>query len=254
MKLGKTIVECRIKKNLSQGDLAELLDVSRQSVSKWENDLAVPDLDKIVKLCEIFELSIDEFIKGEPSVSDSSQIEKIVYVTKKEKRKTVGIILLCMAAFLFVLLFLFVGIAALIFVSPFIICGIICLTVKRYTGLWCSWALYFLFDLWLRFATGINVFMVFHSISYMTESNPIRLIIAWIVLLVTILLVYITIKAYAKDPIEISEKNKKKLIIGWALCLILFVAAHYINKWLILGYSPFIGIGSRIMYLFVSVP
>ena len=65
MSLGETIYRLRTEKNLSQGDLAERLEVSRQSVSKWENDSAVPDLAKIVKLSEVFEVSLDELVKGE---------------------------------------------------------------------------------------------------------------------------------------------------------------------------------------------
>lgn len=56
MNLGEKIYELRMKKNLSQGDVADALDVSRQSVSKWENNSAVPDLDKIIKLAELFAL------------------------------------------------------------------------------------------------------------------------------------------------------------------------------------------------------
>ncbi len=53
MNLGETIYNLRKEKKLSQGDLAEQLSVSRQSVSKWENNSAVPDLDKLVKLSTI---------------------------------------------------------------------------------------------------------------------------------------------------------------------------------------------------------
>ena len=56
MRLGETIYKLRTEKNLSQGDLAEMLDVSRQSISKWENNSAVPDLEKIIKLSEIFKV------------------------------------------------------------------------------------------------------------------------------------------------------------------------------------------------------
>ena len=44
MSIGNNIYKLRTAKNLSQGDLADLLDVSRQSVSKWETDAAIPDL------------------------------------------------------------------------------------------------------------------------------------------------------------------------------------------------------------------
>ncbi|MBP3399269.1 MAG: helix-turn-helix transcriptional regulator [Erysipelotrichaceae bacterium] len=70
MNLGKKIYEQRIKKNLSQEDLANLLNVSRQSVSKWENNNTVPDLEKMIKLSEIFEISLDELVKGEKSSSN----------------------------------------------------------------------------------------------------------------------------------------------------------------------------------------
>ena len=60
MNLGERIYEFRNEKNLSQGDLADRLDVSRQSISKWENNMAVPDLDKLIKLCDVFEISLDE--------------------------------------------------------------------------------------------------------------------------------------------------------------------------------------------------
>ena len=49
MNLGETIYRLRTERNLSQGDLADALDVSRQSVSKWENNSAVPELENSSK-------------------------------------------------------------------------------------------------------------------------------------------------------------------------------------------------------------
>ena len=60
MSIGNNIYKLRTSKNLSQGELADQLDVSRQSVSKWETDAAVPDLDKLMKLCDLFNVSLDE--------------------------------------------------------------------------------------------------------------------------------------------------------------------------------------------------
>ena len=60
MSLGKNIYDLRTGKNLSQGDLADLLDVSRQSVSKWETDSAIPDLDKLMKMYDVFCVTLDE--------------------------------------------------------------------------------------------------------------------------------------------------------------------------------------------------
>lgn len=68
MNLGENIHEFRVKRNLSQGDLANVLDVSRQSVSKWENNSAQPELDKLVKMSKLFDVTLDELVFGKKEV------------------------------------------------------------------------------------------------------------------------------------------------------------------------------------------
>lgn len=65
MILAEKIVYLRKKKGWSQEELAEKLDISRQSVSKWELDASIPDLDKIVKLSELFGVTTDYLLKEE---------------------------------------------------------------------------------------------------------------------------------------------------------------------------------------------
>ncbi len=67
MKLGEMIYQQRTKKNKCQSDVADLLEVSRQSVSKWENDSAVPELEKLRKMAELFDISLDELAGGQPA-------------------------------------------------------------------------------------------------------------------------------------------------------------------------------------------
>ena len=67
MSLGENIFHYRTKLNQSQTDLADLLAVSRQSVSKWENDSAVPDLDKLIKMSTVFGVSLDTLVFGDPT-------------------------------------------------------------------------------------------------------------------------------------------------------------------------------------------
>lgn len=62
MNLGETIHQLRLHNNLSQEALADALGVSRQSVSKWENGNAVPELDKLVKMSALFSISLDELV------------------------------------------------------------------------------------------------------------------------------------------------------------------------------------------------
>jgi len=76
MILADKIIELRKKAGMSQDELAELMDVSRQSVSKWEGAQSIPDLSKILKMSEIFGVSTDyllkdDFEKPAPEVSET---------------------------------------------------------------------------------------------------------------------------------------------------------------------------------------
>ena len=62
MKIGEKIANLRIMAGMSQEQLAENLDVSRQSVSKWEMDQTLPQIDKVLQLCEIFKISTDQLL------------------------------------------------------------------------------------------------------------------------------------------------------------------------------------------------
>ena len=65
MILGEKIIALRKRMNWSQEELAEKLDISRQSVSKWEVGATIPDLDKILKMSDIFGVSTDYLLKDE---------------------------------------------------------------------------------------------------------------------------------------------------------------------------------------------
>ena len=128
MSLGETIYRLRTEKNLSQGDLAEKLGISRQSISKWENNIAIPDLEKIIKLSEIFEVSLDELVKGEESHPKTESVIDVQQAKTKETgfspRKIAGTILLCMSFFV-VMFFLIAGggLASFIVALPFLSCA-----------------------------------------------------------------------------------------------------------------------------------
>ena len=64
VKISKTLKRLRSEKGITQDELAKLLFISRQSVSSWENDRTQPDIDMLVKLSEIFSVSIEELIYG----------------------------------------------------------------------------------------------------------------------------------------------------------------------------------------------
>lgn len=62
MTLGEKIAQLRCAAGLSQEQLAEAMEVSRQAVSKWENDQAAPEVNRIVRLCALFSVSADEML------------------------------------------------------------------------------------------------------------------------------------------------------------------------------------------------
>lgn len=64
MNLGEKLYELRKEKNLSQEEVADRLNVTRQTVSKWETNQSTPDFDKIVPICELFEISTEELLTG----------------------------------------------------------------------------------------------------------------------------------------------------------------------------------------------
>ena len=154
MTLGENIVRLRTQKNWSQGDLADALDISRQSVSKWETDASIPELDKLLKLSELFGVTLDELVRGEevPKTETAMPAAQTVPASftpqatpEREKRRTIaGTVLLCTGAVILVFCLLLAGdlLTGLLFASPFLICGIICFAVKLRVGLCCGWAVY----------------------------------------------------------------------------------------------------------------
>ena len=69
MEFGNRLYELRKQKGLSQEELANRLDVTRQTVSKWELGDSTPDMDKLVALGELFEISLDELVLGKVPVT-----------------------------------------------------------------------------------------------------------------------------------------------------------------------------------------
>ena len=69
MTLGEKIIQLRVAANLTQEEMAEKLSVSRQSVSKWEMNQALPQIDKVLMLCELFNVSADELLKEKISIT-----------------------------------------------------------------------------------------------------------------------------------------------------------------------------------------
>lgn len=73
MTFGNRLYELRKNSGLSQEELAELLDVSRQSVSKWESDKGYPEMTRLIFLSDYFSVSLDYLMRGEKQEKLSEQ-------------------------------------------------------------------------------------------------------------------------------------------------------------------------------------
>ena len=67
MTLGDKLAKLRREKNYTQEQLAELLGVSRQAVSKWESDSAYPETEKLIRLAKLYGCSLDELLLDRPA-------------------------------------------------------------------------------------------------------------------------------------------------------------------------------------------
>ena len=82
MKLADKLFELRKEKGWSQEKLAEQINVSRQSISKWESDQALPELEKVVELSKIFQVTTDYLLLEE---SDKPEIKPVLSEDEKNR-------------------------------------------------------------------------------------------------------------------------------------------------------------------------
>lgn len=148
MTLADKILELRTGRGLSQGDLAEELEVSRQSVSKWETGQAVPELDKIIKLADLFGVSVDQLVREgeapEPETPKAEVTERIIYMEKPQKGLTPVQILgvVCAVVGGAMILFGFLGAAVLLLPGVgLILLSLPLLLAKKHPWLVAGWVL-----------------------------------------------------------------------------------------------------------------
>lgn len=80
--LGDRLLNLRMEHNLTQEDVADSLNVSRQSVSKWELNKTLPDVDKLLQLSDMYQVSLDYLVRG--AVTDSIAGEEAMAVTSEQ--------------------------------------------------------------------------------------------------------------------------------------------------------------------------
>ena len=123
MKFGENLYNLRIKKKLSQEKLAEKIGVSRQSVSKWENGSAYPEMNRILELCKIFSCRLNDLVND--TIIDFNSLDEEVKMNvvkfNKEKQRKLKFVSNAISICSKVLQVITIIISAVLFVSMFFV-------------------------------------------------------------------------------------------------------------------------------------
>ncbi|MDD4570573.1 MAG: helix-turn-helix transcriptional regulator [Tepidanaerobacteraceae bacterium] len=252
MTLGEKIAKLRAEHHLSQGDLAEKMSVSRQSISKWETGSSIPDLDKLVTLSELFDVSLDTLVKDQdPKENTDPQPSAPHQLSEKHPpRKIAGWILMGIGL-LSVVLGLALNLLLAVLGVYLIVCGTICLTVKKHPEPVIGWGTFLPCAYFLPWFTSANMRMIFHPYSYQGGLG-IQLIVSYAFWAMLFLLIFITVKntrmkshpflfsgwavfsqIYGFIPIAFrhtEETMKSYLVLSWCAIVILFVLLFFTGK------------------------
>ena len=209
MTLGEKISALRNQHEMSQGDLAEKMNVSRQSISKWETDTSVPELDKLIQLSEVFHITLDELVKGdvpptheenedtEPENKVPAQPVQVIVQKSVSTQKVIGFILLGIGLLCCLLALVFGG--GLLIIGGYIIfCSIICLLIKKYAGLIIGWITILLIFFLSPYVTGVNMLAIFHR-GFYQGSFSINHILTAALWLFAFLLIVLTLRKFRKN-------------------------------------------------------
>ena len=132
-KLGERIFALRTSKNMSQGDLAAALDVSRQAVSKWENGAGTPTPENIVAMSVLFGVTTNHILMGKESFAEEEKAEEAPRAEegfgKRKLAQIIGIMLISLT-FAVALAAMFSFFELIIFSVYMAVCGAICLAAK----------------------------------------------------------------------------------------------------------------------------
>ena len=121
MEIGKKLKNARIEAGLTQEKAAEKIDVSRQTISNWENEKSYPDIISVIALSDLYSVSLDELLKGDQKMAE--HLEESTNVVKSNKKMIWAIIVNIIVVALLIALNMFIP------DNRYFLVGIFCLMV-----------------------------------------------------------------------------------------------------------------------------
>lgn len=219
MNLGENIYRLRSEQGMSQEALAAALEVSRQSVSKWENNSAVPELEKLIKMSEVFGVTLDQLVGKESPTPPPAPAPEVIIREATPPHRTIGVILLCFGLLVTLLLSILGGFVVGVMLGlPFTIIGCICIASTEGILFKCVWAFSSIY-------VPLLYYFMLNFIGF-GPSTRIGILVVWFVILVLI-----SIVLHRKGKLS---ADSKKLMVG---CLLVAVVLFGL-----------LGIANRIMY------
>ena len=121
MEIGKKLKEARLNRDLTQEVIAEKLNVSRQTISNWENEKSYPDIISVIALSDLYSVSLDELLKGDQKMAE--HLEESTNVVKSNQKMIWAIIVNIIVVALLITLNMFIP------DNRYFLVGIFCLMV-----------------------------------------------------------------------------------------------------------------------------
>ena len=233
MTLGERIIELRTDRGLSQLELAEAMEVSRQSVSKWETGASTPDLDKLVKLADYFGLTLDQLVKGEAPKKEGVQEEPqgeaktaaCCTAPHRTRAQSVGLLFFGISAVAAIVLTMLLGFAGLLLVLPLLLFGGICYFAKHHPILKAAWVNYILVATYCHWGTACDPSYIFMTFRWTATMNYTILVFSWVWFILIVALVGAT--AYGLRDLGWSWTGKQ--CAGLAAGVLLYGLGIVIN-------------------------
>lgn len=192
MDLGERLYQLRKARNLSQGEVADALGVSRQSVSKWENNTSVPELDKLVKLGELFGLILDELVKGEAAPAPAGRLERPRPASGPAGGRRIAAIVLLVCG----------GVGSLLFCTTLLIyltlwlvlAGLLCWHVQEHLGLCLGLSFWMFLVVYFQVTSILSPWNVLIPAVYRAYP-PSYILLDWLLLLPLLLFLGLAVRA-----------------------------------------------------------
>ena len=192
MDLGERLYQLRKARNLSQGEVADALGVSRQSVSKWENNTSVPELDKLVKLGELFGLTLDELVKGEAAPAPAGRLERPRPASGPAGGRRIAAIVLLVCG----------GVGSLLFCTTLLIyltlwlvlAGLLCWYVQEHLGLCLGLSFWMFLVVYFQITSILSPWNVLIPAVY-RFSTPFQIFLDWLLFLPLLLFLGLAVRA-----------------------------------------------------------